>query len=424
MSLEPESKRQRVNGASKDDQHPSAHIDDLPKSIDRHGVFFEISELPVIGKATNTQKTSAQLRAIVASWTRPWTPGPLSPQQLDKFFTEGYVIVDKILPHEVLEGAICSVESLVDDVAQLLYSKGKIHDLCKDAGFKNRLILLEEQFRHTNVLLHKKGVMPPGIQQVWAHSNLMACATQILGSEQDIMGHPVWNLRCKTPEDRSLGQATVPWHQDNAYLDEECWDKLQVTAWVPLVDTNRHNGCMEVVRGGHLPGVTANHACCVGGTWYVEVTPEEVEATLGCDMSNDIVTCEVPFGSVLLLNNLLPHRSLENHSDGVRWSLDLRWQRGGEPNGFSRVKDSVLMKPAGDFGDWDGKVDFGTWAKVERQEMQEKVASDQDRALVKEVGELECRYDEDKDLDTTISGPWMAKWSLLHHNRHTAKLLT
>ena len=129
----------------------------------------------------------------------------------------------------------------------------------------------------------------------------------------DIMGHPVWNLRCKTPERLSAGQATVPWHQDNSYLDEECWDKLQaiaaqgpqggpprdpalpqVTAWVPLVNTNLHNGCMQVVRGSHQAGVTANHACCVGGTWYTEVTPEELEATLGCDMSQDIITCEVP----------------------------------------------------------------------------------------------------------------------------------
>ena len=38
-----------------------------------------------------------------------------------------------------------------------------------------------------------------------------------------------------------------------------------------------------------------------------------------------IVTCEVPFGSVLLLNNLIPHKSTENYSQNIRWSLDLRW---------------------------------------------------------------------------------------------------
>jgi len=38
-----------------------------------------------------------------------------------------------------------------------------------------------------------------------------------------------------------------------------------------------------------------------------------------------VVTCEVPFGSVLFLNNLIPHKSLENYSQNIRWSLDLRW---------------------------------------------------------------------------------------------------
>jgi ectoine hydroxylase-related dioxygenase (phytanoyl-CoA dioxygenase family) len=122
---------------------------------------------------------------------------------------------------------------------------------------------------------------------------------------------------------------------------------LQLTAWVLLLDTNASNGCMQVVRGAHCSGGTATHACCVGGTtWYVETTPEEIEATLGADMERDVVTCEVPFGSVLLLNNLIPHRSLPNYSPAIRWSLDLRWQRGGEPNGFSGIKPSILLSGA------------------------------------------------------------------------------
>ena len=94
------------------------------------------------------------------------------------------------------------------------------------------------------------GVLPVGIQRVWSHPTLMGVARQLLDpdGETGIAGHPVWNLRCKTPEQLSHGQATVPWHQDNAYLDEESWATLQVTAWVPLVDTNATNGCMQVVR--------------------------------------------------------------------------------------------------------------------------------------------------------------------------------
>ena len=54
--------------------------------------------------------------------------------------------------------------------------------------------------------------------------------------------HPVWNLRCKTPEQLSGGQSTVPWHQDTSYLAPDCWDQLQLTAWVPLVPCSAQNG--------------------------------------------------------------------------------------------------------------------------------------------------------------------------------------
>lgn len=56
-------------------------------------------------------------------------------------------------------------------------------------------------------------------------------------------GHPVWNLRTKTPQNE---QATVPWHQDNAYLDQNALYTLMPTAWIPLIDANVHNGCMQV----------------------------------------------------------------------------------------------------------------------------------------------------------------------------------
>ena len=58
-------------------------------------------------------------------------------------------------------------------------------------------------------------------------------------------GHSVWNLRTKTPQNE---QTTVPWHQDNAYLDQDALGTLMPTAWIPLLDANTLNGCMQVSR--------------------------------------------------------------------------------------------------------------------------------------------------------------------------------
>ena len=89
----------------------------------------------------------------------------------------------------------------------------------------------------------------------------------------------------------------------------------------------------------------------------MEITEEEMEKSLGVDMERDVVTCEVPFGGMLLLNNCIPHRSLENRSDKIRWSLDLRWQDPKKSVGFYDLKDCVMMRKADDPNykiDWEG----------------------------------------------------------------------
>lgn len=155
---------------------------------------------------------------------------------------------------------------------------------------------------------------------------------------------------------------------DAAYLDPESAHTLQVTAWIPLLDAKAENGCMQVIKGGHRSGKTARHSCCAGGTWcvwsfslvcltkchvlsgtccvfkicdvpcqkislllavyrtlygfisslnitttttrYVEMDMDDASDRLGvnCRDESQWVTCEMPMGSVLFLNNLIPHR--------------------------------------------------------------------------------------------------------------------
>lgn len=33
---------------------------------------------------------------------------------------------------------------------------------------------------------------------------------------------------------------------------------------------------------------------------------------------------------------------------------------------------------------------------------------------------MQEKYVDDPDFDTTIVGPWMERWEIMHHNRHTA----
>jgi len=157
---------------------------------------------------------------------------------------------------------------------------------------------------------------------------------------------------------------------------------------------------MQVFKGGHRSGKLCEHECCAGPSWYIQVPEERIKSTLGEDL--EIVTCEVPMGGFLLINQLIPHRSLENNSTNIRWSIDLRWQRPDEPHGWFGMKEPILMRTAKDpkyRPDWD------VWGKQDRV------------ALWEETGQAQPNA-EDK-FNTIITGPWMNRWKITHHNNHT-----
>lgn len=328
-------------------------------------------------------------------------PGQLPESMIRQFFEEGYVIVDKFFEKEELDPCRDAINRQVDELASMLHRGGKIQNLYKECGLFERLTKIESEFPGANIIMHKIGKLPQAFRDVWANPRLLNVVEQLIGP--DIAGHPVWNLRTKTPQNEA---STVPWHQDAAYLDNRSYEVLQVTAWVPLLDVNRDNGCMEVVAKGHLSGKVATHTCCWGDTWYIMLGEDEMQKTLGVNLEKDVVLCAVPYGGMLLLNNMIPHRSLNNESNEIRWSLDLRWQRPDKPVGFYDLKDGVLMrtKEQPDF-----KIDWDTFDSVERHCEAKKNVQ---RGV----------HEEKDDFDTTIQGPWMKKWEMVHQNRHTAKL--
>ncbi len=92
-----------------------------------------------------------------------------------------------------------------------------------------------------------------------------------------------------------------------------------VTVWVPLVDATPANGCLQVISGVHR----RRRVYWSGG---FGVSDEHLPA-------GEVVTLPMGAGDVLLMDKLIPHRSTENRTDGIRWSLDLRYQRAGTPTG-------------------------------------------------------------------------------------------
>lgn len=365
--------------------------------------FKSLPSVSINSFINNTRKkyisTTQGKKPEKASETEWWSripdyyrSGELSQGEFNQFFSDGFIIRRNIIPQKLLDDVDSDLDKIVDGIANRLYEAGKIKNLYKDKTHKQRLAYLEKEFKDISVLVHKNGVLPKSMQELWSDRRLLNICQQLLGPKADIGGHPVWNVRSKVPKnDRS----TVPFHQDNAYVSKDCWHTLTVTAWIPLVDVNEKNGCLQVIKTAQNSGRTVEHKGCWKDTWYVDVEEEVIRRELGIDTKANLVTCVMNRGDILLFSNLLPHRSLDNFSDAVRWSLDLRWQEFDQPNGF--IKSNILMKR---HVDDNYKPDWEEWAKQDRQKLQIHKA-------------------EEDPFNTIIHGPWMDQWHVSHENKHT-----
>jgi hypothetical protein len=307
----------------------------------------------------------------------------LTAAQIKQYRDDGFVLVENFFKPEELQPVTHWIDELVDSLAKRLLAADKISDPCAGLPFESRLTALEKQFPGAAVLIHIGGILGQPLADLWGNAKLLDLVEQIIGPE--IVGHPVWNLRSKTPNNPLV---TVPWHQDTAYLAAGSQNTLQPTAWVPLVDVEAHMGTLQVLRGGHRIGrVLPHHLESSRGhraSWYLYIEDRDIQS-----LGLEVVTCEMKKGSFLLFNQMIPHRSTENHSNTIRWSVDLRWQRPGEPSGFESIKACIPMRRA---RQRDYKIDWSKWAT------QNRIADAMKDAKL------------DDEFSTTVMGPWLERW--------------
>lgn len=112
--------------------------------------------------------------------------------------------------------------------------------------------------------------------------------------------------------------------------------------------------------------------------------------------------------------------SLNNTSDKIRWSLDLRWQRSDRPVGFYGMKDGVQMRTSQKA---KVEIDWDAFNAVTRQEKSDKELHVVGGARVSSMFSLLLWLQQDDEFSTTIAGPWMKKWEITHVNRHVQAML-
>lgn len=240
----------------------------------------------------------------------------LSPAQIARFHEEGFLVVDDLIEPAMIAALEEGITEAIDRTAQEQVAHGKLSSAYADQPFTKRLSQITAETKTVISEITDGALAIPAIFDLIRYQPLLDVAASLCGPE--LIASSVYRLRPKLPH---YGPGVVPWHQDSGYFEPYCDKSLILTCWIPLVDADERNGCLQVLKNGHR-GAVAPHGS--GPNHYLQIADHDLPA-------GEIVTVPVRRGGVLLLTNLTPHCSTPNETDGIRWSMDLRYQSADLP---------------------------------------------------------------------------------------------
>ena len=320
----------------------------------------------------------------------------LSDVQISQFQTEGFLVVEGVIPPErYLDPVMREYEDVLDRLAQELRAGGEIATDYAELPFGERLtrIYAETGRSHSQyfdpslpfsgVTEHTPFWAGPAVLDLLVAEPILDVVESLIGGE--IYSNPVQHVRIKPPErylpvadGRSLLPATE-WHQDNGVVTPEADETEMLTVWLSLTDTPPEMGCLKVVPRSHRDGLL-RHCLHYSGKGSRTI-PEHLFA------ADRMVPVPVKRGDLICMNRRTVHGSLANVSEEVRWSLDLRYNPIGQHTGRevfpgfvarSRKAPHLELRDADRWHDsWtqarsrmatinqaeDGDVPFGRWTE-------------------------------------------------------------
>ena len=269
----------------------------------------------------------------------------LTQAQLDRFAEDGYLVVDNVLSQSNLADLEAEYVGILDRVIPDLVGRGLMNQPV-GTTFSDRYCEALEQlddmyelYQHLDISLplldelDQSATMNAGaaVFGLLTNARLLDIAESIVGPE--VYSNPVQHTRIKPPRARLPEAATdaniaaTLWHQDAAVIDPDGDDTNMLTVWLAVTEATVDNGCLIATRGSHRREPTLH---CPG-----KIFPAEIYIPDSIIDADSVVPLEVGAGGMVLLHKLTEHGSLENTTDSIRWSFDLRYQPVDEPTGRS-----------------------------------------------------------------------------------------
>ncbi|MEP5154883.1 phytanoyl-CoA dioxygenase family protein [Planktotalea sp.] len=282
----------------------------------------------------------------------------LSNAQITQFERDGYLVVPDILPAGVLESVRSEYSELLDRLYADWFAEGRVHVPPEGLDFWGKLLSAYEAgcdyFQPMDISLPGDRIkadtpfhIGPAVFDMLTAVPLLDVIEQLIGPE--ITSNPIQHVRLKPPMRKLVRDeirphiAATDWHQDRAVALEEADQTDMVTVWLAITDATVENGCLQVQPQVEDQEILPH--CPRTQTGIADGFIDETGA----------LPLPVKAGGAVLFHPLTPHASLDNVTDGFRWSFDIRFSVTGQPTGRTHFPDFIARSravPETEMRDW------------------------------------------------------------------------
>ena len=267
----------------------------------------------------------------------------LSQEQLSFFAENGYLVVENVIDHDTIDAITHEYSALLDRIGAEKVANGDLPASFNNLSFNDKYLqLLHSEanfFDQIDITLPLANDFPedatmhagPAVFGLLTHPKLLDVVESVIGPE--IYSNPVQHVRIKPPRKalpdlagKNSYVGTTTWHQDHGALLDEANETQVITTWVAITDASEEMGCLIAIPGSHKKGEVTAH-CPGKGISAENYIPGPLLET------RKTVKLPIKKGGIILFHQLTEHAALNNKTDRIRWSFDLRWNPVGQPTG-------------------------------------------------------------------------------------------